>query len=76
MIIGLRDPRPMGAFSCNGCPRRYKVKAYWADGIDPKDIPDVDSCPCGFDPIMYRGCYFDKKHIAQNETTATKEGEA
>ena len=60
LIVCLPDPRPHGALSCHDCPLIYEVPAYYFTGMDLATCPKRKTCPCGFDPVMYNGCRYDK----------------
>lgn len=48
-------PEP-NAGDCVGCPAIYEVPVSYYSGMDLATCPKRKSCPCGFDPMFYRGC--------------------
>ena len=62
-IVNLKDPRPHGSLDCLGCPLIYEVPAAYYEGMDLNTCEKRKSCPCGFKPTLYVGCYYDMPRL-------------
>jgi len=54
------DPRPHGILDCHECPAICEVPASYYTGMDLKTCAKCKICPCGFDPVIYRGCIHER----------------